>query len=101
MLTHLGAVLRARAIYNLNAATSYMETDRWMRENVYSLRRLRRREDLFDQVANAVTDREVLYLEFGVYKAESLTSLQQRLVKTGGRLIKHPRYDRCCWRKAA
>ena len=30
----------------------------------------------------------------------SLTSLQQRLVKTGGRLVKHARYYYCCcWRK--
>ena len=29
----------------------------------------------------------------------SLTSLQQRLVKTGGRLIKHARYTGCCSRK--
>jgi hypothetical protein len=30
----------------------------------------------------------------------SLTSLQQRLVKTGGRLIKHARYYRCRWPRA-
>ena len=30
----------------------------------------------------------------------SLTSLQQRLVKTGGRLIKHARYIGSCWRRA-
>jgi hypothetical protein len=27
----------------------------------------------------------------------SLTSLQQRLVKTGGRLVKHARYYGFCW----
>jgi hypothetical protein len=30
----------------------------------------------------------------------SLTSLQQRLVKTGGRLVKHARYYWRCWRRA-
>jgi hypothetical protein len=31
----------------------------------------------------------------------SLTSLQQRLVKTGGRLVKHARYyTGCCWPRA-
>jgi hypothetical protein len=30
----------------------------------------------------------------------SLTSLQQRLVKTGGRLIEHARYYCCSWRRA-
>jgi hypothetical protein len=30
----------------------------------------------------------------------SLTSLQQRLVKTGGCLVKHARYYCCCWRRA-
>ena len=29
----------------------------------------------------------------------SLTSLQQRLVKTGGRLVKHARYYWRCWRR--
>jgi len=29
----------------------------------------------------------------------SLTSLQQRLVKTGGRLVKHAGITGCCWRK--
>ena len=32
-------------------------------------------------------------------KRWSLTSLQQRLVKTGGRLVKHARYTGSCWRK--
>jgi hypothetical protein len=30
----------------------------------------------------------------------SLTSIQQRLVKTGGRLIKHARYIGFCWPSA-
>jgi hypothetical protein len=30
----------------------------------------------------------------------SLTSLQQRLVKTGGRLIKYPAITGCCWQRA-
>ena len=30
----------------------------------------------------------------------SLTSFQQRLVKTGGRLVKHARYYCSCWRRA-
>jgi hypothetical protein len=30
----------------------------------------------------------------------SLTSLRQRLVKTGGRLIRHPATTGCCWRRA-
>ena len=29
----------------------------------------------------------------------SLTSLQQRLIKTGGRLVKHDGTIGCCWRK--
>jgi hypothetical protein len=30
-------------------------------------------------------------------ESRSLTSLQQRLVKSGGRLIQHARYHDCCW----
>ena len=33
-------------------------------------------------------------------KSWSLTSLQQRLMKTGGRLVKHARYYGCCWLRA-
>jgi hypothetical protein len=42
---------------------------RWRRDEEHSIGPLvRGREDLFDQVARAITDREVLYLESGVYK---------------------------------
>src|SRR5215472_4203322 len=47
-----------------------LETGRWMRAEGVG-RRVGRREDLFDQVAKAVVDRVVLYLESGVYKGDA------------------------------
>jgi hypothetical protein len=80
IFSRFGALLPARAIYNLNAATSYLETGRWMHAEGHSIcRRVRRREDLFDQVAKAVVDREVLYLEFGVFKGDVTRFWSQRL----------------------
>jgi hypothetical protein len=87
MFTHFGALLPARAIYNLNATVSYLETGRWMRAEGYSMGHcVRRREDLFDQVAKAITDREVLYLEFGVYKGDVTRFWSQRLRNPKSRL---------------
>jgi len=68
-LTRLGAFLSARAIYSLNASISYLELGRWMRvKGLDTSRRFSRREELFDLVGEQVRDREVLYLEFGVFQ---------------------------------
>lgn len=80
MFTRVGALLPLQAIYNLNAVSSYLETGRWMRAEGYKIeRRVDRREELFEQVATAVADREVLYLEFGVFKGEVTLFWSQRL----------------------
>jgi hypothetical protein len=80
IITRFGALLTARAVYNLNAVTSYLEAGRWMRIEGYNIgHRVRRREDLFDHVAKKVSDRKVLYLEFGVYKGDVTRFWSQRL----------------------
>jgi hypothetical protein len=72
LLTRFGAFLSPSAIYNLNASISYLEVGRWMRANGYDTsRRLLRREDLFDLVGQQIGNREVLYLEFGVFQGEA------------------------------
>jgi hypothetical protein len=87
LLTRIGSLLPSSAIYNLNAATSYMETGRWMRaEGHRPQRRYRRRDDLFEEVAKVVADRVVLYLEFGVYQGKATRFWSERLRNPKSRL---------------
>jgi Macrocin-O-methyltransferase (TylF) len=68
-LTRVGERLSSQAIYNLNAAINYLEVGRWMHRNGYDgTHRFDRREQLFDIVGSQVGQREVLYLEFGVFQ---------------------------------
>lgn len=73
LLTKLGARMSKRMVHNLNAATSYLEVGRWLREHCMEIpRRWRSREQLFDALAEDVGDRQALYLEFGVFRGESM-----------------------------
>jgi hypothetical protein len=61
-------------IHNLSAATNYLEVGRWLREHrMEPPRRWQTREQLFDVIAQNVSDRPVLYLEFGVFRGESMS----------------------------
>jgi hypothetical protein len=72
-LTRLGARCSRQTIHRLSAAVDYLEVGRWMRAHGFEPdRRFARREDIFDAVAAGVADARVLYLEFGVYKGESM-----------------------------
>jgi DDE family transposase len=51
-------------------------------------------------VTNLATSSRVVVRFYNKRGTLSLTSLQQRLVKTGGRLIKHARYYWLCWQRA-
>lgn len=69
ILTRVGSNVSSRSFHNLDAALNYLAVGRWMREHKFDVsRRFRRREELFDLVGSRIFDREVLYLEFGVWK---------------------------------
>jgi hypothetical protein len=69
LLTRVGARIPRSTIYNLNASLNYLEVGRWMRAKGHdTTRRFGTREQLFDVVGTEVGDREVLYLEFGVFE---------------------------------
>jgi Macrocin-O-methyltransferase (TylF) len=86
-LTRLGAFLPARAIYSLNASIGYLELGRWMRAKGYDTRqRFSRREELFDLVGQQVRDREVLYLEFGVFQGEATRHWSKLLLNPKSKL---------------
>jgi len=69
LLTHFGGLLSPTAIYNLNASVNYLAVGRWMHANGYDVaHRVDQREQLFDYVGSRVADKQVLYLEFGVFQ---------------------------------
>jgi Macrocin-O-methyltransferase (TylF) len=69
LLTHLGKVLSPKAIYNLNASVNYVAVGQWMHANGYKMdHRVESREQLFDCVGAQVAERQVLYMEFGVFQ---------------------------------
>ena len=72
LLTRVGERLSAHTIYNLNACINYLEVGRWMSTNGYKVtQRVDRREQLFEELAARVGEKDVLYLEFGVSKGEA------------------------------
>src|SRR5437016_13952349 len=61
LLTRVGERLSSHTIYNLNACINYLEVGRWMRVNGYSVTdREDRREQLFEELAARVGERDVL-----------------------------------------
>jgi hypothetical protein len=87
LLTRLGALLSARAVYSLNASINYLEVGRWMRAKRFDTsRRFSRREELFDLVGKQVGNRQVLYLEFGVYQGEATRRWSKLLLNPNTKL---------------
>ncbi len=71
-LTRVGAFLTPRIIYELAGCLNYLEVGRWMHAMGMTIgSRVEEREQLFDLVAAEVSEREVLYLEFGVFHGEA------------------------------
>jgi hypothetical protein len=82
-LTRVGASFPAVGLRALNGAVNYLEVGKWMRAHGFEPgRRFESREDLFREIAEAVGDHAVLYLEFGVHEGESM--------RTWTRLLRHP-----------
>lgn len=70
-LTRAGEHLSAKTTLSLHSAVNYLELGRWMRAHGYRVpKRVRYREELFHLVASEIADRNVLYLEFGVWQGE-------------------------------
>jgi Macrocin-O-methyltransferase (TylF) len=80
ILTRAGSHFSARTMHRLNAAISYIETGRWLNEQKLVPRvRVDRNRELFDLIIRDVADREVLYLEFGVFRGDSMRYWSRRL----------------------
>jgi len=71
-LTRAGELVSPGMIYDLDATINYLEVGRWMHANGYDTTcRVRQREELFKLAAAQVTQRDVLYLEFGVHQGDA------------------------------
>ncbi len=72
-LTRLGAHLSAGQVRKLDAILDFLETGRWLRaRGLEPRRRSRNRQQLWEQLADPLADRPVLFLEFGVFRGESM-----------------------------
>ena len=69
LLTRVGTLVSSDTIYYLNRVINYLEVGRWMHAQGYNVaHRFDSREQLFDLVGDQVSEREVLYMEFGVFE---------------------------------
>jgi hypothetical protein len=83
MLTRLGSVCSARAIYNLNGVFNYLHAGWWLQAHRFRPGvRVGSREELFRIMAAEIAERIVLYLEFGVAKGAS--------IRQWSRLLRNP-----------
>ena len=72
-LTHIGAHIAPQRLHQLQMVVNYMQLGRWMRDNQFRVNlRVRDRSAVFDAVAKRISDKQVLYLEFGVFKGASM-----------------------------
>jgi len=83
-LTRIGEHLSSESVRKFNAVVDYLELGRWMRAGGYDVtHRFENREELFDIVGVQIADREVLYLEFGVFTGDA--------TRCWSKLLRHPR----------
>jgi hypothetical protein len=81
LLTRIGEWLPSQVVYNMNAVVNYLEVGRWMHVNGYKVKhRADRREQLFDIVGSHVAEKDVLYMEFGVFRGAA-TRYWSRLLR--------------------
>lgn len=87
-LTRVGARVSPRVVHNLNAALNYVEVGRWMAAHGFDTsRRAGHRFEIYEQVARELAGAQVLYLEFGVHRGESIARWAELLRGTGDRLV--------------
>lgn len=83
VLTRIGRFVSPQWIHNANGLLNYLYVGWWMKQRGYHLsQRWRRREELYTSVAQPITERPVSYLEFGVYRGDS--------IRRWSEILRHP-----------
>ena len=72
-LSRLGAVCSGRVVYELNGVLNYLHVGWWLPAHGFSsATRTQSRSELFELIASKISERQVLYLEFGVHEGNSM-----------------------------
>lgn len=72
-MSRLGAVCSERVVYELNGVLNYLHVGWWLPAHGFSsATRTQSRSELFELIASEISEREVLYLEFGVHEGNSM-----------------------------
>ncbi|MGB9454581.1 MAG: TylF/MycF/NovP-related O-methyltransferase [Bryobacteraceae bacterium] len=72
-VTRVGAACSPSTLLRLNSVLNYLWVGHWMKSRGFRvLQRVDSREEVFGIAAEEIRDREVLYLEFGVYRGRSM-----------------------------
>lgn len=80
LATRIGPILSKEIIHTLDASISYLETGRWLKsQGIVVPKRVESRANVYDQLINALRDRPILYLEFGVWQGRSIRYWSERL----------------------
>lgn len=80
LATRIGPILSKEIIHTLDASISYLEVGRWLKSEGFIVpRRVGSRANVYDQLINAMRDKPVLYLEFGVWQGRSIRYWSERL----------------------
>jgi len=87
LLTRLGKFVPQKAIHNLNGVLNYLYVGRWMNGRGYvPARRFSQREDLHKFLGSCYANDPVTYLEFGVYRGDSIRLWSQLLQNPNSQL---------------
>ena len=87
LATRTGACLPRSTLARLSTFLNYLYTGRWMKEHQFSPRaHVKSRVELTYHIAKSIADEEVLYLEFGVWKGDSMRRWSKLLRNRASRL---------------
>lgn len=76
-----------KTVWNLDHSLNYLEVGRWMHEKGYdTVKRFDTRDEIFDLVVQQVKDKDVLYLEFGVFKGVATRYWSEHLKNPNSKL---------------
>src|SRR5262245_39734580 len=87
LLVGIGSRFSPTAIQLVQSSVNYLQVGHWMRQQGFRVaKQASRRRDLFDQIGARISEKKVLYLEFGVASGNSMRYWSGLLKNLGSRL---------------